>query len=53
VKVWLSDDARRIPFRIEIVQSMADLINRSLFALARRAVGLECVLFEEETNLVP
>ena len=25
VKVWLSDDARRIPFRIEIVQSMASL----------------------------
>ncbi len=25
VKVWLSDDARRIPFRIEIVQSMASM----------------------------
>ena len=25
VKVWVSDDARRIPFRIEIVQSMASL----------------------------
>lgn len=25
VKVWLSDDARRIPFRIEITQSMASL----------------------------
>jgi hypothetical protein len=25
IKVWLSDDARRIPFRIEIVQSMASL----------------------------
>jgi hypothetical protein len=25
VKVWLSDDARRIPFRIEIVQTMASM----------------------------
>jgi len=25
VKVWLSDDARRIPFRIDIVQSMASM----------------------------
>ena len=25
VRVWLSDDARRIPFRIEIQQSMASL----------------------------
>ncbi len=25
IKVWLSDDARRIPFRIEIVQSMASM----------------------------
>jgi hypothetical protein len=25
MKIWLSDDARRIPFRIEIIQSMASL----------------------------
>ena len=25
VKVWVSDDARRIPFRIEIQQSMASM----------------------------
>jgi hypothetical protein len=25
VKVWVSDDERRIPFRIEILQSMASL----------------------------
>jgi hypothetical protein len=25
IKIWLSDDARRIPFRIEIIQSMASL----------------------------
>ena len=25
VKVWISEDARRIPFRIEIQQSMASL----------------------------
>ena len=25
IKVWLSDDARRIPFRIDIVQSMASM----------------------------
>ncbi len=25
MKIWISDDARRIPFRIEIIQSMASL----------------------------
>src|SRR5207249_3395289 len=37
---------------IEIVQRMADLVNRPLFTLPQCSVRQECILFKEETDLV-
>src|SRR5687767_12468154 len=37
---------------IEIVKSVSDLVDRLFLGILERAIGIEGVLFEEETNLV-
>ena len=39
--------------RIEVVERVSDLINRSLLALPQRSVRKKSILFKEKTNLVP
>ncbi len=45
--------ARKVVERwIQIVERVADLVDRLLLTLPQRAIRKEGVLFEEETNLV-